>query len=1171
MTDRKALSSAIRIACTVAAALALLLGQVAIFKGNYRQGGVDTILGLFVLGWVWLLPPGFLGRLIALLKQRPRAVPLPLAKGARGKGPQRVAATQRALPTLTWRMRWTAWRPFANDEVVVARLWLAIAGMLCLLLAGLAVGLGKVLPGILLACLGALPFAIYLQAPEQPLTCKNLNAKFKIGTLIALGLIPQIFSTKILWDYRYVLTGTAITAVAVIWQLLALSKLADREALSGPAWHAAGRWPAADRLWVKAALVVGAVAVAWVAKDQLNAFGYLAFVLLNFLAIFLLLLSFPWLPGSTFSLAALPAPMRSGLAGGGAVLAFVLAVSAQTLMNQGQIHKSLWLYLAAGILLILSLPSRNETDKLRDKAMLSPDTAPQSQLSRRIEIFVFLALVLVATGLRVWHVGTFPWAAEGDEAGGGLWALLALHGTVDNPIIHQNLPLTFISVTSLAFKLFGITVGTLRAHAVIFGVLSLVAMYFFFRLVTSWRSAFLATAVAAFAYWHLHYSRFGHYNIEQVFAQTVAYYFLFKSEKTGRFAYAVAGGAAFALAMMPHMAGRLLPFSMILYFAYLLLYRRDLVSKRWVQYAAFVLAAWMVLSPALVFWVRAATFSMGRAKSVSIFDKTNTNAPRDPTVGFVENAKSSILMFNYMGDTRNRDNPMAPQQIVEAKASALLALAFMFVLYHWRDPLNAFLLACFFINLAASAFSVEAPQALRSAGNLGIIFAFFALVFEAFKTSLEGFGRRAAVALSMVILLPLVTWFGYLSFHKYFIEGRDLAFDVMPTLVSQEGGKRSGQNYILSFWATGFVQSHPPVELFKLDTPVESHADLLEVLPFRARTSFNQALALCDDYQAAEPYVMSLYPGAKRTQLADIRKDYLGMPLGVILDIPATEVAKTLGCELKAVKAGGATVDLGPRPIEVKAGSELSAYERLEWAGSIFIPDYATWQLWPKTKGNATISLDGRIVGESHQGHWSTKDQILAKGMHTVRVSYRRPVEAEDFHIEWAGRPIRPGFIHNLRAAVSGPVPADNWLKWKEPQGLLGTYYLSDHWDGDVALKVVQACLLFHYLDPPFGGRWSAEWTGEIKADQSGTYAFNPIASGYFDVEIDGHLVQRSGSPLQPVLKPRPIVPAQLSAGWHKIRLRFVTTGSLHMDLKWTGPGITGNPLVPGDHLRPDL
>ena len=53
-------------------------------------------------------------------------------------------------------------------------------------------------------------------------------------------------------------------------------------------------------------------------------------------------------------------------------------------------------------------------------------------------------------------------------------------------------------------------------------------------------------------------------------------------------------------------------------------------------------------------------------------------------------------MFNFEGDTRSRDNPVAPDKILEHWTGVLFGLALLYVLYHWREPVNFFLLAVFF-------------------------------------------------------------------------------------------------------------------------------------------------------------------------------------------------------------------------------------------------------------------------------------------------------------------------------------------------------------------------------------------------------------------------------------------------------------------------------------------
>lgn len=1143
-------------------ALAMLAaGQVLIFKESYQSGLSLTVVGMLAVLVVWVLPAGFFLSIAAALKPAP---PAPAAPATLPAARQAREAWVPPVPRMSLKEAWGRWQPLSSDSVVMNRaalMGLALVGEI--LSAGFLMG-GKMLAAVVLCLVSMIPAAVYLQEPGKALVWGRLNDKFKTLSLFAAGFIPQFFSVKMLWDYKYVMTGTLITAASVAWQLWVLSSYK-------PAPDEAGR-----------EAVLQPHRQSWLAKPFLAVIAFTGLVLCRYvifrhhydMAVYgnilfagLLVLSFPWFPRSLAETTWLPLPVRAML---GVLLVgtgFLFGYQGQLKLTSGDIEQGLWMFLAGGVCFILGLPGQKPG--LAGDAIPAQEAPPQSW-EKRLELFCVVSLVLIGFSFRLWHLNIFPWAAEGDEAGGGLWALDALNGRGENALISGNVPLHFFSVTGLFYKLFDINMFSLRLHSAVFGTLSLATMYFFCRMFWGRLAAFTGTLLMTFAYWHLHFSRFGFYNIEQLCLQMAAFYFFFKSEKTGKFWMGVVGGCAFGLAMMPALASRVLPFPFILYFAYLCLYHREMWGKRILQYSAFVLAAWMVLAPCLVYWTRVISLSMGRVASVSIFDRTNTNAPADTTAGFVANTKNSFLMFNVSGDTRNRNNPVAPGKELETWTAILFVLCFLYVLYHWRQPVHLFLIASFLANLATSIFSVESPQAQRSSANIPLIFSMIAATVFAFRLDLDGLTRRGGRALFALILIPAAVFFSVKSARIYFVDFKNQAFDVVPTIISQEAGRRSGKNYVASFWAEGFVNSHPPCQLFRKDTPLNSYSDLNQALPFHTDLDKNQFVVLADRYQLNAPYLRLLYPGAKEQSIDDIR---FKNKLGVMFDIPAAEIRKVSGCEATAWSGpgeSGSQVSLGASAVTFpgKQGAAAAA-ACVSWKGSLWVPAYADWKVYGPTRGASRVWIDGKQVSDSSGGRVDAPVHRLAQGLHALKVVYDLPQGREDFALVWEGKPIHYNTFFNLNAPLKGAVPATSFLRWTEVRGLLGKARASADFSGDPVIEVIQPQLIFHHLDPPLNGTWTEVWNGKLLVDRAGVHDFRVVSSYFGDIQVDGKVVARAGSPLIPELADKPVHGRpMLSQGWHDITVHFASRGGMALDCLWTPPG-KAEETLPADHLKP--
>jgi len=1126
----------------VAGALLILWGQWAIFQSDFATGVKRTVAGLLLAGVAMTLPLLQWGRLA-----REALAALRALKPAPKPAPTTAAQAVAAGPSAPLRL-------FASDQATFSRHLLLVPLAVLLIHAQWKLLNQSTMAPILDLLLGAVIAAIYLQGLDRPLVLPNLNENAKA----LLGLVPGLALTLpgayILWGYQHELAGFALVLMGGALLIISLARLPLRlvatggEALPSLDCRQSGSWDKPAFLGGKAALVAGAL-VAWLAASTLDSAHPGWSVSSEALAILLLLASFPWVPAAVGRLGG--GPTRALGAASGAVLAFALAWHGQGLMDAGHQNAALLDFLAGGVLLILALPD----------VPLSEAPDQQAAASRRLEILLFVALVLVSFSLRVWNLEHFPYGAEGDEAGGGVYAVDVLKGRVDNPLVSANVPLLYYSVTALFFKLAGVSIASMRWHAAVFGTLSVISLYFFLRLFYGAVVGLLVTALMSASYWSLHFSRFGHYNIEQVCLQMVAFYFAFRGLKFGRLRDWVLGGLAFGLAMMPHLASRLLPFEALGLVLYLLLSRRDLLRAHATGLLAFVLCAWMMAAPALTYWLRAVPQSVGRAQSVSIFDRTNSNAPSDVLSGFTRNVKVSLLMFNSTSDSRPRDNPLAPNKILESVTAALFAIAFLYVLYHWRNPLNLLLLVTFGINLAASILSVEAPQTLRTAGNISIVIAMIAVPLDALRRSLMALGPRKGWGLFLLLVVPLATWGSYRSAKAYFVGARNLTFDNYPTYVAMSAGTEGGPKTQAVFWATGFASSHPPVMLFAQSTPIRNFYELADYLPISEEAGREHLLYFCDVYEPMAAYYAAMYGGVTVTPIPNLTAP--GSDICSWIRVSPEAIRRTQGLELsQGGKALSGNADLAWPQKGLPASSG-----RLHWRGSVRMDAYGFYRFTATGSGDCTVKLMGRTVLTRAGGEVSSREARLPMGLIPIEVDYSPKGDA-DFRVQWSGRPHPQHLLYSLRSDARGSLEKRQ-LFTLPPQGFYARYYPQRDFSGDSVMDYVSPQVLAHWLDSPLPGAYSVVHHARLSIDKPGLYSFQMDTFGsYAEIRVDHKLVHLQGVPLVPWLKPPVVLPnIQLGKGQHDLEVRFSTAGASWYVLHWSGPDASG--LVPTERLSP--
>jgi len=150
----------------------------------------------------------------------------------------------------------------------------------------------------------------------------------------------------------------------------------------------------------------------------------------------------------------------------------------------------------------------------------------QTHPSQKSAWLLFLAIVLVAAGLRLWRINTLPPGLYFDEAYEGLEAWRIYSDPTYRPVFLKGdfgvVPLNAYAnaVMFALFRFFGGEAGPVAMHvtAACFGILGVITLYGVARELQkldrrkpSLSSAFpfFAAAVLAVMRWHLHFSRMG--------------------------------------------------------------------------------------------------------------------------------------------------------------------------------------------------------------------------------------------------------------------------------------------------------------------------------------------------------------------------------------------------------------------------------------------------------------------------------------------------------------------------------------------------------------------------------------------------------------------------------------------------------------------------------------
>jgi hypothetical protein len=615
---------------------------------------------------------------------------------------------------------------------------------------------------------------------------------------------------------------------------------------------------------------------------------------------------------------------------------------------------------------------------------------------------------------------------------------------------------------------------------------------------------------------------------------------------------------------MAHTAGKLVPFFFFAFLAYLALIQPRALVRRSAGILIFFLFAWATVAPVMTYYLKFPLQGTGRIKEVSIMNNQNSNAPADAISGAAANFRASMLMFNVTGDSRSRDNALAPQAMLDHWSGVLFLLGFGFALYYWKRPFYAFMLLSFFGTLSASIISVEAPQSLRTAGNIPIVYFFVAVFFDRALDLAQRSWPLLGEKLLMAAFAVLLFLMGQSNLHRYF-GNTNYGWDLLPTLIGQHAGAL-GKDYEVRFYSENFGAGHPPVSLFANGTPIRNHAEVLEGLPLRNSLGHGVSVAFSDRYQQIGliDYAAWLYPQGVTGTIKT--KD--GVVVYDTLTLTPAQVNELYGWEGSV--NGQPDVLRGLDHPQGLSPAAATATVNGHWRGTLFVPDWAEQRFSFAGPGRYDLRIDGHEAARSggRPGAWLR----LPIGPHTVDLSYSGSGKTP-FQVLWERQPTASGgrywsLGYQTRAQAPG---SEIILRSLPAAGLTQRFYAGTKWDGPYTAKI-DAVPFGRWIDWPIAGPFSCEWKGRIHIEEAGDYSFVMNGPNFVDVEVGGRLVTRHGKAGVDVDKRQPLGTVKLRPGTYPIKVRFAANSQPFIELLWSTPQDPKKQvLIPPRLLEPEL
>jgi 4-amino-4-deoxy-L-arabinose transferase-like glycosyltransferase len=392
----------------------------------------------------------------------------------------------------------------------------------------------------------------------------------------------------------------------------------------------------------------------------------------------------------------------------------------------------------------------------------------------RAEVFLVLALLLLALAARLYALDRIPTTLSGDEGSSGLMAVKFLEGEADNvfTIGWFSFPALYFAVQGTGIWLLGQTVEGLRLTSAVAGALTVVGVYFLGRLLLDRLAGFLAAAYLLASHYHIHFSRIGLNNIWDGLFVVVTFGAVWYGWKSGRRSAFLVAGLALGLGLYFYVAFRVAPALLLLWVGLAFFWDRATWRQRLPDFMVTAYVAAIVFMPlGLFFWYHPAEFQapMNRVTILEGWLEREAEIRDEP---------ESLIVLDQMWRTargftheplRHWYNPGVPLLLPVAATLFLMGVVWAVAGFDLR---HALLLLPILAMIVMGGFSQDAPASQRYILVMPVVALLLALPLRHGARLLAQFWPRLRHIWSVLALL-IMAWLMLADLNYYFLEAYD--------------------------------------------------------------------------------------------------------------------------------------------------------------------------------------------------------------------------------------------------------------------------------------------------------------------------------------------------------------------------------------------------------------
>lgn len=395
---------------------------------------------------------------------------------------------------------------------------------------------------------------------------------------------------------------------------------------------------------------------------------------------------------------------------------------------------------------------------------------------KRKEVFILIFLFILASFLRFYRIGDIPFGLNNDAAWEGSAALAILRGNASPYLPYaaegwRGEGLFRLMVTFFTFFM-GSNPLTIRLSSVVWGLLTIVPLFLFIKLLFGMKLAFLTTFFVATSGWHITMSKTGWRAIGVPLFSLSTFYFFFRGLKSKRNSDFILAGVMLAGSLYTYDAARILPFFFLFWLILLLLTERNFLKTHFTNLLLMNFSFLLVISPLIIYVIHHWANFTSRADFLFIghqIDKVGNLIP------LWNNLITSALLFNFRA---NGNDFFIYDPLIDKPLSWLLPIGFSLIfvkIFKDRDTNYLFILLWFLASLIPGILSV--PNGNRGIGTVPTVYFFTALGLVFLTDSMSSVLKEGKKLFShllitaFLIITALSTYQNYLGPNRKEIPG----------------------------------------------------------------------------------------------------------------------------------------------------------------------------------------------------------------------------------------------------------------------------------------------------------------------------------------------------------------------------------------------------------------